>query len=178
MPNNKQDDFITFWQWFRKGSGGKRGVFRLLNWWLCLDYFIGAFLARICESSPSDIATKAILPLIGALIGLTFAWVGNAQALLQSKEIIELSKFNKGGYVEYPYCYQIALLAVITSLILWGFAGLGIFDLPQSESNIASFAKAILFGFVSLSIRESWGIINNAHFQLQTQYLMKTHKEK
>ena len=86
---------ISFWNWFFRGSGGKLGYSRLVNRWLLLHLAVGIALAWIIPASLSSAADSVLLPLVGVLVGLCFAWAGNAQALLQAQELKELAGFTR-----------------------------------------------------------------------------------
>jgi hypothetical protein len=103
------------------------------------------------------------------LVGLTFAWAGNANALLQSREIEELSERHPGGYTEYVFTYQAAILAILSALVAWGFAGLQFFDKywPTSLCPKRYFlVKTVIFALSSMSLRECWHVVLGAQWML------------
>lgn len=111
------------------------------------------------------------------LVGLSFAWAGNAQSLLQTQEIDELSKYRKGGLAEFAFTYQAAILAILGCVTLWGLAGLGIFDRAcfWQCNRYWYFAAAVgLYGSLSLTIRESWHVVLGA----QGMLLMRSQKRQ
>jgi hypothetical protein len=125
-------------------------------------------MAVLLPITLEDAANKVLLPLAGVLVGLCFAWGGNAQTLLQSDEILLMTDQNKGGFRRYAFVYQSAVLLLMVTLVLWGLAGLGLFDQvwPRASMRQAYVAaKCLLYFFVSVSIRECW------HVVLGTQYL-------
>ena len=75
--------------------------------------------------------------------------IGNAQALLQSKEIHKLANYHKGGFIEYVNTYQASILVVIIALISWVLAGLNVFDpqVSQLKEN-----TAVLFSCKSIVV--------------------------
>jgi hypothetical protein len=158
----KETDF-KFWYWFFKGSGGKSGIKRLfLDWWIFILIAIGIGLSFFAPLCLDQAASAILLPLIGILIGLSFAWSGNAQVLLQSKHIIALGDKHPGGYTEYVYIYQTAILAILVSLVLWTFAGLGIFDNFWPTPHrvvIYFFTKVLLYTWAGLTLRECWSVM-------------------
>lgn len=153
---------ITFWKWFFVGSGAGPGIRRFLDFWLLLHIALGVGFSLILPITLEKAGTGLLLPLAGIFIGLSFAWGGNAQALLQTKEISKLSKFRKGGFEEYLYSYQAAILLILVSLSLWAIAGLGIFDSVwptpclRTEYRLVS---GILFFFASMTLRECWHVV-------------------
>ena len=165
---------FNYWHWFFKGSGGKPGYKRLINRWFPLHLLIGIIISWLVEMNLKEAANTVLLPLVGILIGLSFAWAGNAQALLQSEEIAELSEQREGGFSEYVYSYQTAILAILTTLVIWGVAGLGIFDSrwPTPDISIAYYiVKVFCFTLISMTLRECWQVV------LVVQWLLLAQKE-
>jgi len=79
---------VNYWRWFIKGSGAGAGITKFLDRWLALHIVLGIALALIVPIKTGEAATNFLLPLAGIFIGLSFAWGGNAQALLQSPKPI------------------------------------------------------------------------------------------
>lgn len=172
---------FSFWQWFFKGSGGIRGYRRLLNWWILLHGCIGLFVAFGVDVNLGTAANSVLLPLAGILVGLSFAWAGNAQALMQTKEIDELSKYHEGGFTEYVFVYQTAILAILTTMVCWGLAGLGVFEkmVPETTYPMAHFViKTSLFALSSLTVRECWHVVMGAQWMLLSQKEIKKIRQK
>ena len=150
---------------------------------MLLHLGIGMLLTWLVESSLQDVARNFLLPLSSILIGLTFAWGGNAQVILQTEEIETFSSYHPGGLQEYVYTYQSAILMIITTIVFWGIAALGIFDnllkwhytwyiitvTPAPLSKIPlwySIVKIWCYLLSSLALRECWQIIFAAHLML------------
>jgi len=172
---------VSYWHWFFRGSGGKPGYRRLVNRWMWLHLAVGVGMAFLVQIDLQTSANAVLLPLVGILIGLSFAWAGNAQALLQSSEIDRLSEHHKGGFVEYVFTYQTAILAILITLVFWGLAGLHVFDTrwPTPQSTIAYFiVKAVLFTLVSLTLRECWHVVMGAQWLLLVQREIKRHNRR
>ena len=161
--------FIGYWYWFLKGSGGKAGFRRILNAWILLHLSIGFVLVEV------DLQTAAnavLLPLAGIFVGLSFAWAGNAQALMQTSEIDEMADFHEGGFEEYVFVYQTAILSILVTLVFWGIAGLSVFDKqwPTQVHNEWYFGvKILLFTLSSLTLRECWHVVMGAQWMLLMQ---------
>ncbi len=103
------------------------------------------------------------------MVGLSFAWAGNAQALMQTPEIEKLSIYHPGGFVEYVYTYQTAILAILVTLAFWGLAGLRVFDCvwPSPFQPRLYFAvRLFLFTLCSLTLRECWHVVMAAQLML------------
>ena len=115
--NKKQ--LISYWEWLFRGSGGRPGYRRILDKWLLLHIPVGIVLSFLISIDLQACANTVLLPLAGILIGLSFAWAGNANALLQTEEIEKLSEYHKGGFVEYVFIYQTAILMILVTLVLW-----------------------------------------------------------
>ena len=171
---------LNYWHWFLKGSGGKRGFRRVFNIWILFHLFIGIILSLIISGNLDDIANTVLLPLIGVFIGLSFAWAGNAQALMQSSEIEELAEYHEGGFVDYVFVYQTAILVILFTLIIWALAGLSVFEskrLIEENNYIYFIIKVILFAFCSLTLRECWHVVLGAQWMLLTQRKIKLSKK-
>jgi hypothetical protein len=161
--------FPKYWKWFGGGSGGTPGYRRLLNLWLLLHGAIGAALAWVVWVDLATAANTVLLPLVGVLVGLSFAWAGNAQALLQVREIEEMADRHPGGYPDYVYAYQTAILAILALLACWGIAGLRVFDVawPTTARRVPYYLiKAALFTLSSLALRASWHVVLGAQAML------------
>ena len=172
---------LTFWDWFFKGSGGKRGFRAIINIWLFFHIIIGILLSIIVNIPLNEAANTVLLPLAGIFIGLSFAWAANAQALMQSTEIRELAANHPGGYFHYLYTFQTAIFVIIITLIFWGLAGLSIFENLHCNPNqriIYFLVKTILFTFASLTLRECWHVILGVQMLLLIQNQIDQTKKK
>ncbi len=172
----KKGNFINYWSWFFKGSGGNPGYSRVLNKWILFHLLVGIVLSLLVTLDLGACADTVLLPLAGIFVGLSFAWAGNAQALLQSKEIQELSEHHEGGFIEYVFVYQTAILSILVTLVLWGIAGLQVFDKQwPTTSNITIYfcIKVFLFMLSSLTLRECWHVVMGAQWMLLIQNEIK-----
>ena len=167
---------ISFWRWFFCGSGGRAGFRRLINAWLLFHLSISAGVAFIIPVDLGTAANAVLLPLAGVLVGLSFAWGGNAQALLQAAEIEKLAEKHEGGLADYAFTFQAAILCVLLTLVLWGIAGLQIFDkvwpTPNRPHTYLA-AKTALFALSSMTVRECWHVVLGAQWMLLTRYFIK-----
>lgn len=171
---------ISFWRWLAKGSGGKPGYRRLINRWLIFHLGGGVILAWLVHVDLQTAANTVLLPLVGILIGLCFAWAGNAQALLQADEIVEMTQHHDGGFAEYVFTYQSAILAILVALVAWALAGFGIFDTtwPTAERRLWHFAlEVFLFALSSLTLRECWHVVLGAQWMLLAQHKINQSKK-
>lgn len=160
---------MRFWTWFFRGTGGKPGYRKFLDRWFFFHLILGIALAWVVPISLKEAANAVLLPLAGIFIGLSFAWGGNAQALLQTEEIEKLTDYHPGGFEDYIYTFQAAILAILVTLAGWGFAGLGLFDdvWPKTSSRPAYLCVAgSLFFLASLTIRECWHVVLGAQLML------------
>lgn len=168
ISTKTNDSLIGYWQWFF----GRQGYKRLLNAWLLLHLFIGTLLAIVVAQDLKTASNAVLLPLAGILVGLSFAWAGNAQVLMQTNEIDRLSEFHEGGFVEYVFVFQTAILAILVTLVLWGLAGLDVFDEvwpTRSHSAVYFMVKTLLFSMASLTVRECWHVVMGANWMLRIQ---------
>ena len=160
---------MSFWKWFFLSTGRRPGYRKLLDRWLLVHVFVGAALAWLVPITLKDSANTVLLPLAGIFIGLSFAWGGNAQALLQTEEINKLADYHPGGFEEYIYTYQTAILVILVTLVIWGLAGLGLYDKtwPTSARPKTYFCvTSVLFLFASMTLRECWHVVLGAQLML------------
>lgn len=180
MTKNVSKEYIDFWQWLFKNPFGKAGINHLFDYWLFGHVFIGLMFAFIISKPLDEAANSVFIPLIGLLIGLIFALAGNYQALLQTEEIQEMTEQHPGGFGEYVFLNQLAILIVLITIIIWVFAGLSIFDKfwpKQDNCTIYFIIKFLLFFFTSITVRECWHSIIAVHWLLRMQIVIKKNKE-
>ncbi|KAF5028852.1 hypothetical protein DSECCO2_654730 [anaerobic digester metagenome] len=142
----------NFWKWLFCNDGGRKaGIQAFVDRWLILHVFIGLLASLFLDKCVVDSAKTIIIPFVGILTGITFAWSGNITALLTTAELDELSKYHQEGIAGYVFSVQRAILVILTTLILWVLVGLDVI------SNF--FWRFIVFSVSSIAIRESWGVI-------------------
>lgn len=166
----------SFWNWFLIGEDYRPGWRKFWNWWLILHVTAGLILAWVVPLSLKDAANAVLLPLAGIFIGLSFAWAGNAQALMQTGEMELLADHHRGGFQEYVFTFQAAILTILATLVGWGVAGLGVFDRPCMFScpSWGYFGvKAFLFSAASVTLRECWHVVLGAQWMLLAQREVK-----
>ena len=173
--------FTNFWVWLFKGSGGKSGLRRFADVWMFVHISVGFAMACLVDKPLADCASSVLLPLAGIIVALSFAWVGNAQALLLTNEMEDVAEKHKGGFVEYVHVYQLAILLILVCLVSWCIAGLSVFDLtwPTPTNFCAYFCvKAALFMVSSISLRECWHVVLGAQTMLVIQREIKRSRKK
>lgn len=149
-----------FWKWLFWGLKDKPGYHQLVNRWLAIHVLVGIVVASVVDMSLDKAAQTILLPLAGIFVGLSFAWIGNAQALLQENEIVALAKHHPDGVQTYVYTFQLAILIILITLILWGLAGLEVFDSCIFLDKLPKFiAEIALYFFSSLTLRECWHVV-------------------
>lgn len=170
--NNK----ISFSIWFFRGiDGSKSGLRRVFDRWFLLHIVVGIALGVFIDTPLKDVSRVILLPLMGILIGLTFAWAGNAQGFIQTKEIIEVSKNKPGGYIDYVFVYQFSIFMVLLCTGFWAvvafdFKEITWFDRPIHPKYLTVIQKisikSFLFFILSFTIREAWSTIQGVHYFL------------
>jgi hypothetical protein len=154
---------MGYWRWFFFGDGTSRpGILKFANLWLFFHALIGILLASAIPVRLDEASKTFLIPLAGIFVGLSFAWGGNAQALLQTTEIEEMTGKHSGGFASYVYTFQTAILVILATLIMWGFAGLDVFDKlwPTPFRPHSYFAvSATLYGLASIAMRECWHVV-------------------
>lgn len=124
---------------------------------------------------PTDVQTAAstvLIPLAGVLVGMSFAWIGNAQALVQTAQIERLATLSGEGIEKYVHTFQLAILIILVAVVLWALAGLGVFALPcplTCPTWAPGFAIGVLFFVASLAVRECWHVVLGAQMLLLAQ---------
>jgi hypothetical protein len=161
-----------FWTWFFFGLQSSSGLAKLLNRWIFLHALAGISLAYLVQKPLTDVATTFLLPLAGILVGLSFAWAGNAQAMLQTEELEKLSKQLPDGIETYLYTFQEAILIILVTMTLWGLAALGLF------CAFETLAKVILFFLASLALRECWHVVLGSQVMILARYTIRQHEKK
>lgn len=171
---------VTFWRWFILGANGTPGYRKLLDRWLVFHASLGILAAVYIQVPLEEAARTVLLPLAGVFVGVSFAWGANASALLQSQEIEDMAR-GRGGLEEYAYTYQLAMLVILTSLALWGIAGLRLFDdtWPKDTASMAYFGVESLFYLtVSVTLRESWHVALGAQMFLLARMHIRESRRK
>lgn len=166
-----------YWTWLFKGLSGKPGIIKFWNIWLLLHVAVAMVLTQWISMPLAEVARTMMLPLAGIFIGLSFAWAGNAQALLQSDEIEKLFKQHEDGIENYIYTFQTAILIILISLVGWGLAGLKAFD-DNSLSCIAPYVEWVLYLISSIALRECWHVILGSQLLILNRYKIKSSNSK
>jgi hypothetical protein len=161
-----------FWEYFLTRRWGDPGIAKFRDRWLLIHIIVGVLLAWAIPSSLVEAARTVLLPLASVFVGLSFAWAGNAHALLQTTEIEKFTNKHPAGVRNYVFTFLAAILTILVALVLWGLAGLGLFDKqwPTPNKPQVYFAvAALLYGFASLTLRECWQVVNGAQLLLITR---------
>jgi hypothetical protein len=163
---------LSFWVWFFRGKAQDPGWRRLADRWLAWHVGLGIGLAWLVPLSISEAAKTVLLPLAGVFVGMSFAWVGSAQAIAQSNEIDKLADAQPAGFETYVYPFQTAILGLLVALAFWGIAGLGVFDRPCGWECPSFGYKAVavlLYALASLTVRLCWQVVLGAQWLLLYQ---------
>lgn len=161
-----------YWTWLFRGLNGKPGIFKFWNRWLLLHMTIATALALWISIPLAEVARTMMLPLAGIFIGLSFAWAGNAQALLQSDEIEKMAKQHEDGIENYIYTFQTAILTILISLIGWGLAGLKAFDANFLSCTVPA-VEWCLYLISSIAFRECWHVILGSQLLILNRHEIK-----
>lgn len=168
---------MKYWSWLAR-AGWKRFIDR----WLALHFCVGIGLSSTVPVCASEAANTVLLPLAGIFVGLSFAWGGNAQALLQTDEIERLAEHRDGGITEYVLVYQTAILVILCCVALWGLAGLKLFDQTwPTPQNVRSYfaVKCVLYVSASVALRECWHVVLGAqHFLVLRSQIREEDKKR
>src|SRR5437868_3586789 len=99
-----------FWQWFLSWRWDVPGISKFWDRWLIVHLIIGLTFAWLVPVPLVEAAKTVLLPLASVLVGLSFAWAGNAQALLQTTEIERFSEKHAAGIRNYVFTFLTAIL--------------------------------------------------------------------
>ena len=163
---------FNYWGWLFQGSGGRPGFRRLFDRWLAVHVVVGVIVSLLVKVDLPTAANSVLLPLAAIFVGLSFAWSGNAQALMQSPEINQLADHHEGGFAEYAYTFQTAILVILVTLVLWGLIGLRVFawfESPQAGWIPRFFLRVVLFTLSSMTLRECWQVVLGSQWMLLAQ---------
>jgi len=172
---NKDDLSISFWRWFRKGSGDKPGYTRVVRWSLAIHFVMGVIIGQCVDKPLWNVSETCLLPTLSILIGLTFAWIGNAQGLLQSKATRELGLRHKGGYIEFVFMYQLAVLVLLATVVVLAFTALQplpTLNVNEKHPDAYVFLEASFYGLISLAISTVWKTVNGTHYLLRANIVV------
>jgi hypothetical protein len=163
-----------FGSWLFRGDAAgsstpktKPGLLYIFTKYAWIHAGVGIAFALDQTLNLATASQSVLLPVTGSLLGFAFAWGANGQSLLQTKEIQEIQRYGSQGLKIILYKYQLAFLCVLTTVILWGLAGLGVPDRLVSGMSCSraamDLAKAIIRGIyfaqLSQSIEAMWGIL-------------------
>jgi hypothetical protein len=138
---------------------------------------VGFALAEVVQITVTDAARATLLPLAGVFVGMSFAWVGSAQAISQSIEVDALAKRNPAGFESYVYPFQLAILGMLVALGAWGLAALGVFDQHcfwQCPAWSYTALEAVLYGLACLVLRLCWQVVLGSQMLLLYQRAVST----
>lgn len=174
-----------YWKWFFRGIDGRKpGLFSMFDRWILFHLIVAAGLTYLVPVSVKEAASTVLLPLASIFIGLSFAWAGNAQALMQTEEIEELSQHVPGGLQSYAYKFQTAILVILVTLCAWGLAGLGLFENQKSVCKhlpcdyLKHAVQGCLYFLASFTLRECWHVVLGSQIMLISRHSIKKGKQK
>lgn len=169
---------VSFWKWFSCGSGGRAGYKKLFEKWLIAHISIGVLLAVFAQESLFDVASRLLLPIMGILVGMSFAMTSSFHSIIETREIEKLAEYNAGGYEDYLYTFQLAFLILFFTLAAWALAGIGIFDsYLKGDIILYKTVQGILYFLFSVSLRESWQIVSGTHALILLRKQITSHKK-
>lgn len=167
-----------FWKWLFFGLKSRPGYKQFLNGWLFLHIAIGIGAAIIVEVPLHKAAQTTLLPLVAIFVGLSFAWVGSAQALLQKGTIEKLAEHHPDGIQTYLYTFQLALLVILVTLVVGGLTGLEIFNYsPWNQKQVQFFIESLLYFLISLTLRECWHVVMGSQMLILTRHEVRKHSD-
>lgn len=166
-----------FWHWFASGEGeGSSGYTYYMDWGLTVDAVLGLGLMYLSPIPLAEAARTFLLPVVGIMIGISFAWVANANAILHTPEIEGVARRMRGGLVGVVWEFQLAVLLLLMILVLWGLASLRIFDItwPTPGRYVwYSVTEVVLYGSASFAVRVCWRIVRDVQNLFVTRHRVR-----
>ena len=166
-----------FWHWFAAGEGeGSPGYTYYIDWGLTVDAIFGVGLMYLSPIPLAEAARTFLLPVVGIMIGIAFAWVANANAILHTPEIEGVTRKLRGGLVGVVWEFQLAVLLLLTILVLWGLASLQIFDVTwptPDRVTLYSVMEIVLYGSASCAVRVCWRIVRDVQNLFVTRHRVR-----
>jgi len=172
--------FISYWDWFLRGSGADPGYRRVVNRYLVVCILIGSGLAVAVDYTIAKAASIALLPLAGIFIGVAFAWGSNALSLLQTEELSKIAEKHPGGFPEYVYTHQTAIMVVFVALVGWGLAGLGVIDsyLTVKGNPVAYWVcEVALYALACVALHECWQVVLGVQLMVLVRQRLQHHQK-
>lgn len=164
-----------FWRWLFVGLDSKKpGFFNFIDRWLIVHITVALLLAFFVSVGVKEASATVLLPLASIFIGLSFAWAGNAQALLQESEIEKLTESHPDGIESYLYTFQLAILVILITLVAWGMAGLGLFEAAFLKISCLQYlVKFLLYLLASITLRECWHVVLGSQIMILSRYKIR-----
>lgn len=161
---SNEQAIVTFWHWMVLGDqGGKPGFRRICDGWLAMHIAVGLVLALLTVGSGKPPFSTVLLPSLAVLVGITFAWAGNAQAIIRTREFRAIARHrDNGGAADYVYGFQLCIFVLLAAIGAWTIAA--ILSHPSGETTLS--INAILYALLSLATRCSWQAVVGANLVL------------
>ena len=168
-----------FCKWLFRGLRSGPGYRQFISAWLIVQVAVSVGLAAAVEAPIHDAAQAVLLPLIGIFVGLSLAWVGNSQALLQASEIEKLAEYHPDGILTYVYTFQLAILVLLTTVVSWGLAALGVFGAPFMSHAVVQFGiETGLYLLTTLAVRECWDVVKSSQLLVLSRYVIRKYDKQ
>lgn len=170
---------ISFWVWFF--CGPKRNFFSggffliMWRWWTLLHVVVGAISAYFFDAVQyKEILADYTLPSAAIIFALSVSWANTATSLIRSKEIRTII----GDDIEkYIYGYQTAFLIIFCVIIFSAFYLFMLSNCSPENYKFLMFLSAVVFFLVSLSIQQSWRVIQFTIVLTQADHYLIKQKE-
>ena len=149
-----------FRKWLFSGINSRPGISGLGTWWL-LFHFIAALILAVWVDLPIHESARTILfPFTGLVMSMLFTRINSVHIILQEPEIKKLSQYVPDGIAAYLYNFQLGILIVFLSFVLWAMAGLKCFSHHYfAKFPFSIIIETILFFVLSLSLKECWDMV-------------------
>lgn len=169
---------LDFWRWF-----AERGLRSFWDRWLVVHLLIGIALAFLVRERLSEVAKVAFLPFASILVGLAFAWGGNAVAVLQTPEmqLVGSHPEDPTRYRSWVFSYQLAILVILVTLLVWALLAVGIANehpLLFRHEAARVVGRTAAFALSSIAVRECWQVVLTTHRILLQRRMLQVALDK
>lgn len=141
---------------------------------------IGVILALTIPFPLPLVATTILAPFGAILFGMSFAWALTFTTLMQTEEGRHIGKGNDGqNFRKLVMLYQLALLIIFATTILWALVGAGTFTLLSQHSSpwLRVVGRSLVFALSSLAVYEAWSAVSSIQMLMLTAEWLRRRDE-
>jgi hypothetical protein len=156
---------IDFWDWmWAEKINLLRSIF---DKFVFIHVLVGSvFCYRVHDYV--DFSKTILVPFASIIFGISFAWGGNAVALLSDRHVMKVASCHAKGFEYYVYKFLFSMFVLISVLLLWIFVASDIFS-----ANLSIYGRSLFFISLfmsSVAVREVWSIVIGVQYFLIWKY--------